>query len=253
MAGIGRQTGKTREPTPPTTAAPTRSQVNRENKAPAAGPAAKPPPKAAKPPPVAAPQAPQPAQTSGGESSPYGRRRGDGPEIPAKSPAGSPSSKEGECGDASGPEAQPPRKPQHSWHISAVAAQILLALICVTTESAFNERSDESDANISLQTQPQPRTGPQPQVLSAPSAQNVVGLTAEEALTTALDDLNSALETQPDRSPEELLEQVSTSDHKCMLAWHDHVPSLVFGKEPVETDSLANTLHACADAVRRLH
>ena len=52
--------------------------------------------------------------------------------------------------------------------------------------------------------------------------------------------------------PEELLRRVSTPDHDCMLAWHDHVPSLVFGKEPIEANSLASTIHACANAVRSL-
>lgn len=245
MGETGGKSGKTRDRVAQVTPAPTRSQVNRESKAPSdGGRAAKPPPQAAKPP-------PGPLHAAGNDEPPYGRRRGDQPEVSGKSPEVE-TWREGGRGDASGPGADPRQKPQHSWRISAVAAQILLALICVTTESSFNERSEESNANISLQAQPQPQAGPEPQILSVSPGQNAAAPNTDEALMTALDDLGDALEAHPERSPEELLRQVSTQSHDCRLAWHDHVPSLVFGKEPIEGDSLANTIHACADAVRRL-
>ncbi len=252
MAEFGNQTGKTRDRAAPVTPAPTRSQVNRESKAPRADPATKPPPNAAGP---AAPLPPEPAQPAGEQEPQYGRRRADQPENPVTS-SGVERPREEVCEAGAGQESESARMPPHRWHVTVAAAQIALALISVMTEPAVHERGDESDAMIPLQAEPEPQAGT-PQVLSAPSTQTAVAkdrpaTDADAAMNTALDDLDAALETRSDRSPEELLREASAPDHDCMLAWHDHLPSLIFGQEPIGANSLADALHACANAVRRL-
>lgn len=249
MAGIGTQNGNTGKGAAPGTAAPTRSQVNQESKAPRAGWAAKPPPGAparriARPPPE------EPSRLASNRRAEAGRRRADQRRTPVQSSEVRPFAREGREARP-GPESDSAGGPQHSWRIPAMAAQVALALICAATAPSVHERRDESNANIALQSQPRPQARP-PQNLSVPSPQTVTTISADEALTTALDDLDTALEAQPGRSPEELLRQVSTPDHDCMLAWHDHVPSLVFGKEPIGSNSLASTIQACANAVHRL-
>lgn len=249
MAEIGRQTGKTRDRAVPGTAAPTRSQVNRESKAPQGGWAAKPPagPPARR---IARPPPKEPSRIAPDRGAEFGRRRADQRRTPVPSPEVRPPGREGrEAG--SGPESDSAGGAQHSWRIPAMAAQVALALICVATAPSVHERRDESNANIPLQAQPRPQARPS-QILSPLPAQTAEAISADEALTTALDDLDTALEAQPGRSPEELLRQVSTPDHDCMLAWHDHVPSLVFGKEPIGSNSLASTIQACANAVHHL-
>jgi|SRR6185312_1614526 len=69
------------------------------------------------------------------------------------------------------------------------------------------------------------------------------------ALTTALDRLNGAFETAPDRIPEQALRKVAGRDG-CAIIWTNGLPSVVFA--PLGSNSIAKTLAHCAEAVEGL-
>jgi hypothetical protein len=73
------------------------------------------------------------------------------------------------------------------------------------------------------------------------------------ALTAGMDRLNAAVAAKHAMSQEELLTVASRSGHGCALAFANHLPSVVFGAEPVQHNSLARTLSDCAEAVSKEH
>jgi hypothetical protein len=73
----------------------------------------------------------------------------------------------------------------------------------------------------------------------------------EAALGTALARLNGALETVPQRTPEETLKKVTAEGNGCTLVWTNDLPSIIFGTRP-GPNSIAMTLEECAEAVEDL-
>ena len=72
------------------------------------------------------------------------------------------------------------------------------------------------------------------------------------ALNTGIDQLNTAVASVGDRSPEESLRLASRPGHSCRLVWTDRLPSVVFGMEPIRQNSLAHTLADCAREVSKV-
>lgn len=75
----------------------------------------------------------------------------------------------------------------------------------------------------------------------------------DDALTVALDRLDSALSAAPGSNPQAALRKASTAHKGCMIIWTNGLPSLLFGQEPVRPNSLARILEDCAEAVSSTH
>lgn len=129
-----------------------------------------------------------------------------------------------------------------------IAAQWLLALICVLTGMVTRNSPDPA-----IVAQPHlAAKAPDGQKISPAEPVRELPDDAGEALTAALDDLDSAIEDFPQRSPEQILRAVSRPGHDCMLAWDTRYPSLIFGRMPIGPNSLAAMLEGCAQAVKQL-
>lgn len=72
------------------------------------------------------------------------------------------------------------------------------------------------------------------------------------AFTSALDRLDSALDSVGDENPRDALWKVSRPGKECLMIWNQNSPAVLFGRKPIGANSLAGTLSDCADAVSRL-
>jgi hypothetical protein len=130
------------------------------------------------------------------------------------------------------------------------AAKVLLAAVCVVIVIAVQiERQRTEKIAASPLLSPAPTA--EPDIIKLPGYSPGLPKEPEAALTTALDDLDSAIERRTE-SPEELLKTVSRPGENCALAWTSRLPSLVFGKKPIGPNSLAAELEGCAQAIARL-
>ncbi len=214
----------------PASPAPSRSQTNQQSRPPESqvqrvtGVAAANPPASAKPPP---------------EDESAGRRRGDIASVSAEFQF----SDYRTSGDfrSEADENQP--EGNHRRRARTIAGSALLILICVPIWSSVQRHwagraRETSELTIEVSKELKPARELPPD--------------GDSAMAAALEHLNAALEQIPGQSPEQILKLVSKPDRDCMLAWTNDLPSVVFGKEPILPNSLANTLEACADAVTQL-
>ncbi len=232
MAEVDKHPGSTSAAKVPVIPAPTRSRANLANQAPGLGTQAAghqtifdplPPrpqdegeaPWSAKPPPGLPEQ---------------GRRRGDAAWIPI------------DFSDEDTAACGPLPKQRSRWRGVEIAGRIVLALVCALTGPVVRQANEKEVRGSAVIAEP---TAPVVQRTELPAD-------PDAALTTALDHLNSALEAFPERSPEQILHQVSTPREDCMLAWTNNLPSVIYGREPIGPNSLAYTLEDCAKAVSRM-
>lgn len=134
--------------------------------------------------------------------------------------------------------------------VGGVASRIALMVICAMSGSIEYHPTAEDSAMVSVETSV---AGSGAVGEGRSEATGALPEDPDQALTTALDDLNTALEGIPGRSPEEILHGLSVPGQGCMIAWTNHLPSLLYGKEPIGPNSLAYTVEGCAKAVSRLH
>lgn len=132
-------------------------------------------------------------------------------------------------------------------NIRATAARCLLVLFPILTGVTRQKGLDHA-----IVAPPRPAAvsgGP-----AVTAAEPVSGLPNDPgaALTTALDDLDSAVQGVPQHSPEEILRMVSRPGRDCRLIWKGHFPSIVFGTTPIRPNSLAENLEGCAQAVKQM-
>lgn len=190
--------------------------------------------------PKAGPQ-PKPAE--------QGRRRGDEAWIPVNLAERDETENTLSC-----PAVQRDRpQPRNRRSSVAVAGGVALAIVCAVTGPVAREnRASGPHAAMEMQRRPElPRV---PAAASSPALPRTeLPNDPNAALTTALNDLNTALEGFPRGSPEQILRKVSKRRQDCLLVWTNNLPSLVFGTEPLGPNSLAYTLEDCAEAVSRMH
>jgi hypothetical protein len=139
-------------------------------------------------------------------------------------------------------------EPARRRSLRKIGAECLIVLICVLTGILARSRLGHpvmSPTHDSAARPGGPRTSPVEPLRGLPDD-------AGEAFTTALNDLDDAMEEFPQQSPERLLEKASVPGHDCLLLWHGDYASVVFGKMPSPPNSLAAGLEGCARAVKQL-
>lgn len=162
------------------------------------------------------------------------------------------------------PEGPPPRPPAEvpaaetsSSHLPVVrtfAAGCFLMLICLLQGVPTRTGPDGPPTvapERSAALPPAPHEIPKHEMSEADTLaarQQIAGA----ALTSALDDLDDAVESFPQQSPEQLLRRVSQPGQDCMLLWNKNYPSILFGRMPISENSLATSLEGCARAIRQL-
>jgi len=134
-------------------------------------------------------------------------------------------------------------KERSRWRAAAVAGLIALVFLCALAWRTLHApvKAPPADSPVARQGELKPR--------------NELPLDPHDALATAIDRLDDALAAARGIgiSTDEALRRVSANGKGCLMVWRDDLPSVLFGREPVRRNSLANTLADCAQAVSRLH
>lgn len=162
----------------------------------------------------------------------YGRRRGDG-SARLVDPS--------QAGDEIDGQLR-----RSAWRDVGIWARVALALVCLAPGRVAQDANHPAAGRVAEVSGAFSGGAKRPESVAQLPAD------AERAMTTALDDLNSALEGIPGRSPEQLLREVSGRGGDCRMVWTNNLPSLVFGEKPIGPNSLASTMEGCAKAVSRL-
>ena len=133
-------------------------------------------------------------------------------------------------------------------NLRKIGAECLLMAICFLTGSVTQNRHARAVPLPHRAATPVAR----PEISRGETARGLPD-DAGAAFTNAIEDLDSAVGDFPQQSPQEILKTVSSSGRDCRLLWNGDYPSVLFGRTPIGTNSLAANLEGCAQAVRHLH